>query len=305
VLRGEDHEGRAEQRVRAGREDADLVAARLVVVRRRREDDLGALGPPDPVRLHDPDRIRELNPAEVEQLVGVLRDAEVPLLELALLDPGSASPAAAIGALDLLAGERAVVGAPVDLGLRAVGEPGLEELQEEPLVPAVVVGVGGDDLGLPVERGAHPPQLAAHVRDVRHRPVARVDVVADRGVLGGQPEGIESDRQEDVLAMHAVEARDRVGRGLDVPVTDVDVARRVRVHRQQVEPLSRVLEVRPVEPDLVPRLLPARLDLGRLVALDPRAFGSVGSGRHARSLIRRTPRRRRGVRSCFSALSGG
>ena len=39
--------------------------------------------------------------------------------------------------------------------LRAVGQAGLQELQEEPLVPAVVVGVAGDDLGAPVERRAH------------------------------------------------------------------------------------------------------------------------------------------------------
>ncbi len=215
-------------------EDAQLVAARLAVVGRGREDDFGALGPADPVGLHDPDRLGPFDAGEVEQLVGVLRGAQVPLVQLALLDARAAAPAVAVRALDLLARQRPVVGAPVDRRLGAVGEPGLEEPQEDPLVPAVVVGVAGDDLALPVERGAHRAQLAPHVVDVLQRPRARVDLVLDRGVLGRQPERVEADRQEDVLAVHAVEAGQRVGRGLDVPVPDVQVARRVRVHRQQV-----------------------------------------------------------------------
>ena len=123
MLRREDHERRPEQRVRPGREDAQLVAAGVVVGRGGREDDLAALGPADPVRLHGPDRIREVDAAEVEQLVGVLRDAQVPLVQVALLDLRAAAPAVAVGALDLLAGERPVVGAPVDRR-RLPGRPG-------------------------------------------------------------------------------------------------------------------------------------------------------------------------------------
>ena len=66
--------------------------------------------------------------------------AEEPLLQVALLDRRAAAPAAAVGALDLLARQRAVVGAPVDRRLRAIGQAGLQEAQEQPLVPAVVVG---------------------------------------------------------------------------------------------------------------------------------------------------------------------
>ena len=119
-------------------------------------------------------------------------------------------------------------------GLRAVGQAGLQEAQEEPLVPAVVGRVAGDDLGVPVEGGAHDPQLAAHVLDVAARPLGRVDPVLDRRVLGRQAEGVEADREEDVVAVHPPEAGERVGRRLDVPVADVQVARRVGVHRQQV-----------------------------------------------------------------------
>ena len=183
-------------------------------------------------------------------------------------------------ALDLLARQRhLVLRAPVDRGHRAVGQAALEEPQEEPLVPLVVLGLAGDDLGVPVERRAHRAQLAAHVLDVAHRPDARVDVARDRGVLGRQPERVEADREEDVVAVHPPEARDRVGRRLDVPVPDVQVARRVRVHREQVELApARVVEVGVVRARLVPARLPARLDLGRVVALDARAAGGAVGG---------------------------
>ncbi len=113
MFRRQDHERGAVERVRPGREDAQLVAAGLVCVPRRREDDLGSLGSADPVGLHDPDRFGPFEAGEVEQLVGVFRRAQVPLVKLALLDSGAAAPAMAIGAFDLLAGQRPIVGAPV------------------------------------------------------------------------------------------------------------------------------------------------------------------------------------------------
>ena len=90
------------------------VAAGLVVVGRGLEVDLGALGAADPVRLLGPDRGRPIEAVELEQLIGVGGRPQEPLLEVAFLDEGAAAPAAAIGSLDLLAGQRPVVGAPVD-----------------------------------------------------------------------------------------------------------------------------------------------------------------------------------------------
>ena len=236
VLGGEDHERRPEQGVRAGREDAQLG-------RRPAWCSDGAVS-----KTISPPSLRPIQfvcwvligsghsrPLKSRSSSAYLVTLQVPLGQVALLDLRAAAPAMAVDALDLLPGEGPVVRAPVDRRGLAVGEAGLQELEEEPLVPAVVLGIGGDDLRLPVERRAHRPQLAAHVVDVRHRPVARVDAVLDRGVLGREAERIEADRQEHVLAVHPMEAGDRVGRRDDVPVADVDVARRIRVHRQQVE----------------------------------------------------------------------
>ena len=183
MLRCEDHERRPEERVGPCREHAQLVAARLMVVRRGREDNLGTFGPADPVRLHDPDRLGPVDAGEVQQLVRVLGDAQVPLGEVALLDLRAAAPAVPVRAFHLLAGQRPVVRAPVHRRGLPVRQPRLEEAQEQPLVPAVVRRVAGDDLGVPVERGAHGPQLAAHGLDVPVGPRCGVDLVLDRRVL--------------------------------------------------------------------------------------------------------------------------
>src|SRR5664279_610383 len=103
---------------------------------RRGEGHLGTLRPADPVRLHGPDRAGPAEAVEVEQLVRILGHPQVPLVELALLHPGAAAPAMAVDALDLLAGERPVIRAPVDRRLLAIGQAGLQELQEQPLIPA-------------------------------------------------------------------------------------------------------------------------------------------------------------------------
>ena len=52
-------------------------------------------------------------------------------------------------------------------------------------------------------------QLLAHALDVGIGPGLGVDAALDGGVLGGQAEGVEADREEDVVALHAHEARAR------------------------------------------------------------------------------------------------
>ena len=160
VLGRHDEERRAEQRVRPRREDR-VVDAHLG----RAELDLGALGAPDPVLLHAHDVRRPLDRLEVvEQAVGVVGDAEEPLLELARLDRRAAALAAAVD--DLLVGEHGLVlRAPVDRRLGAVGQPALVELEEDPLGPAVVAGLVGGELARPVERDPPGVELALEGRD--------------------------------------------------------------------------------------------------------------------------------------------
>ena len=179
VLGREDEERRAEERVRAGREDGHVLVELLDP-----EGDLGALGAADPVPLH---RQHALGPVQLghvlEQAVGEVGDLEHPLLEVPRLDLVAAPLAPAVD--HLLVREHGLVErAPLDRRFLAVGEPLLEQLQEQPLGPAVVLGLVGRDLARPVDRPAHPPDLVADRGDVPLGDLARVAAFTDRGVLG-------------------------------------------------------------------------------------------------------------------------
>ena len=214
------------------------------------------LAAPDPIALHGLDLVGPIDePPEVEKLLGVIGDAEEPLLEVAPLHHVVGALAAPL--LDLLVGEhRLAAGAPVRGGVGAVGEALLIELEEEPLVPAVVLRQAADDLAVPVERRSHGAELAAHPLDVRHRPLEGVRAVLDRRVLGGQPEGVEAHGRHNVAAPHPHEAGVGVVGGVAVPVPDVQVARRVGVHRQRVPLRTRVVVGGVVEPVVVPAAAP-------------------------------------------------
>ncbi len=237
------------------------------------EVDVGAHRAADPVALHLDDLLRpealELVQV-VEQPVGVVRDPEVPLRELLLDHLGAAALAVPVD--DLLVGEhRLVVGAPVDGALLAVGEPALIEPLEEPLVPAVILGVARVQHPRPVERDAVVLEAVALLSDVLVRPLDRVGAAFDGGVLGGEPERVPADGVEHVVAAVAPEARHDVGVEVVLGVAHVQVARRVREHRQDV--LARPLVVVPAGTERVslrPARLPLRLDGVRVV---PDALG--------------------------------
>ena len=267
MLRREHHERRAVDRVRTRREELD----RRVGMALDRETEARALRTADPVPLRGHDRFGPLDAVEPEQLVGVRGDLEEPLREVLLHHRCPAALAAAVD--DLLVREhRLVLRAPVRGRGGAVGEALLEELQEDPLVPLVVLGLAGDDLARPVEHRPHRAHLAAHVRDVVHRPRARMDPALDGGVLGRQPERVEAHREQHVVPAHSLVARARVGRRHHVPVTDVEVARRIRVHRQEVVVLLVGDVGRAVETLVFPGLLPLRFDRLRFVSLRHRVL---------------------------------
>ena len=265
---GELEGGGAEDGVDAGGEDGDAHRVGAVV---DGEGDLRAFAAADPVALHG---AHLLGPAVEgveagEEFVGVAGDAEEPLRQVALLDQGVfVPPAAAVH--DLLIGEHGAADwAPVDLALLAVGEAGPEHLEEEPLVPAVVVGQTGGDLARPVEAHAKTAELLLHGGDVRQRPLARGDVVFKRGVLGGEAEGVPAHGVQDVRAAHPHEAGERVADGVVADVADVELTAGIRQHLQAV--VLRLAGGRVfggVEGRIgVPAGLPSGFDLSRIVAL--------------------------------------
>ena len=268
VLGGEHEKGGAEERVRAGGEhrivDPQLLAA---------EGHLGALGAPDPVALH---RLHVLGPVDflevVEQAVGVVGDPEEPLLELAHLDRGAAPLAAPVD--HLLVGEhRRVLRAPLHGRLLAVGEPPLQQFQEDPLRPAVVGRVAGRHLARPVDRDAPAAEPVPVGGDRALGRVARMDAGLDRVVLGREAEGVIAHRLHDPVAIAALVVRDRVADRIDLQVAYVRLSGGIGEHHEHVALRLRLVERRlpgigHLPGALVrPHGLPAALDLLRVVRL--------------------------------------
>ena len=222
---------------------------------------------PDPVPLHRLDRVRPaVELVELgQELVGVVGDLQEPLRDLAPLDLRPRAPAAPVG-VDLLVGEHGLLDrVPVDDGELPVGEPLLEELDEEPLLPAVVLGRAGRELARPVVGEAELRELLAHLGDVRVGPRRRRRVVLDRRVLGGQPERVPAHRLEHVEPPHALVARDHVADRVVPDVTHVQAAARVREHAEAVVLLP-IRILRDAERlGVAPGVLHGRLDRAEVV----------------------------------------
>ena len=151
--------------------------------------------------------------------------------------------------------------------------PGVEDLQEDPLRPPVVLRVGGREAAPVVVRQAQPAQLTPVPLDVGLGGGPRVRAGLHRVLLGGQAERVEAHRVQHVEAGHPLVAGVAVGADVPERVTDVQAgARRVREHVLHVQlrragprvaGVGQVAgRVRRVERAVLgPVRLPARLDL--------------------------------------------
>ena len=168
--------------------------------------------------------------APVDRRLGDVGQPEV-VQHAALLARRERIPGATVGGRALAGGElRFEFGDRT--GLAGIGvEPGVEDLIEDPLSPAVVGLVGGGDRAALVVTQAQPIELAGHVRDV----VLGIDSRMLTGLagmfLGGQAEGVEPHGVQDVETRHALEAGVDVGGDVAEWVTDMEArSRGVREH---------------------------------------------------------------------------
>src|ERR1019366_9425695 len=167
--------GRAVDRVHARGEHGDGAAgsARLAV---EFEIYVGAFAAANPMALLRGDafgptrhRIQRL-----QQLVGIVGYAQEPLFQLALLHwSGLMTPAATVGQYLLVGQHGGALRTPVHLGQFAISQALLQQLDEEPLVPAVVFGQAGGDFGGPVVGEAQALHLRLHSGNVVQRPLLR------------------------------------------------------------------------------------------------------------------------------------
>ena len=278
MLGGHDGIGHAEAGVGPGGEDPD----RETVATLDGQVELRALGPSDPVALH---RLGPFRPLEIvqglEELVGVLRDAEEPLLQVALDDEIAGAVTGAVGQHLLIGQHGLTAGAPVDRGEGPVGQARLPKPQEDQLVPLDVGGVVAVDFASPVVDGPEAPQRRRELGDPGVGEDPRVGPGLDGGVLGRQAEGVEPDRAEDPFSLHGLVADGQVPEGV---VPHVALVRRpggVGVHAQCVELLPGIVVVDLVGALVIPVALPFalhRIDVVR--ACHPTRVGDtlVGSG---------------------------
>ena len=255
-------EGHAKQGVRARGEDADLAKVVLKL-----EGDFSAFRATEPILLKQSDVFREINPVQsVHQFLSIPRQIEEPLAHVLLNHGTVASPAPA--GLDLFIGQDGRAGfTPVDGSLFAVGEPLFEELEEEPLVPTVVLRVVAFHQPVPIVGEPHALDLGGDARHVSLGDVVRVAAFRNRRVFSGHAKGIEAHRVEHVVSAHALVAGHSVANGVVSNVPHVHLARRVRVHFEAVEGRAFTFVGRHKHAFLVPAALPRHLiDTDRLVA---------------------------------------
>ncbi len=273
MLGRENHVGRAEKRVGPGGENLDPGAGFFLAEFHGR-----AFAAADPISLEKLDALGPVEAVEFfNQTVGEGRDAQHPLAERAALDGKSSHLALAIHDLlvrkhgaelrtpihrhlgDIREAHRVRIGACVArnrLGFFRSGiEPRIVKLQENPLRPTEVAGVGRADFAVPIVAEADRLELATEVVDVAGGGDARVLAGFDGELLGGQAEGIPAHRVQDIEAPHPVEARENIRRGVALDMADMEaVAARVGEHVENVE-----------------------LRLGRVEALVTRVFGAEGT----------------------------
>ena len=256
VLRGDDGVGHAEAGVGAGGEDPELQLGSAV----HGEVELGPLGAPDPVLLHD---LGPMGPLEIveglEELVGIPGDAEEPLLQIALLDDIARALAGAVREHLLVGQDGLAAGAPVHRGLGPVGEARLEEPQEDRLVPLHVLGVVAVDLAAPVVDGTETPEGGGQLGDPGFGEDPGVGARLDGRVLGRQAERVESDGAEHALALHRLVPDRQVTERVVADMSLVGRTGWIGVHAQRVELRAGVVVLYLVGALVVPVALPFAL----------------------------------------------
>ena len=178
----------------------------------------------------------------------------------------------ALTVLDLFVGQdSAAIVTPVQQPSLAVGEPSLQHLEKNGLLPAVVIRIASRELALPINRQAKLLELSSHCLDVASRPVRRMSAILASSIFGREPKSVPTHRVEYVVASSTLEASDNVADGIVAHMPHVQSPARVGEHLQDVV-LGPIRCLRDRECALLcPALLP--LLLNRLGGIGGLVFG--------------------------------
>ena len=233
MLGRQHQEGSTEDGVGAGSKDGDEgggwiggVGGRFISGSLNAKINLRTFAAADPVLLHG---LNLFGPfyfiQRRQQLVGVIGDFEEPLLHFLLFYFGTTAPAMTV--LNLLVGQHGLVNrAPPLVAFLLVGEAGFVELEEAPLGPAVVFGVGSVDFAAPVNGVTELLGLFAEVLDVGGGSGLRRDAGFDGVILGGQTKGVIAEGAKNVHALLGIEAGEHINNGEVADMTNVKTSAR-------------------------------------------------------------------------------
>ena len=214
-----------------------------------------ALAATDPVVLHRVYLIGPVNLRMVKKFLCIVCDFEEPLVEIPVRDRGRAALTEAI--YHLFVSQHSLTGrAPIYWGVGTICQSALVELEEKPLIPSVVLWGAGNDFSVPIVDCSHTAELTPHVLHIFCCPPKGMDSTLDGRVLSIQPECVKAHWVKHIVTLHAAEARMSIRWTHRIPVTDMEVTRGVRVHRQLIPLRARVVVVDLVGAALEPALLP-------------------------------------------------
>ena len=215
MLWGNHHVGNAVEGVGPGGVHGELVAGGGGKVH------LCAGGTANPVFLLGLHPLRVVHQIQVvDEAVGILGDFQHPL-GLHLVHHRAAA-ALAHAVHHFLVGQHAFAGGtPVHGHLFLVGQTMLEQLQEDPLGPLVIVRVCGIDFPGPVEGDAQGLDLLLEAGNVLLRHLSRMHMVFDGVIFGGQAEGVPPDGVQHVPPFQAALAGHNVKGGVRARVPHV------------------------------------------------------------------------------------
>src|SRR5215204_2532911 len=118
-----------------------------------------------------------------DELLCVFGDAQEPLFQVSFFNRGTTPPADPSRRL-FVRQYGLLFWTPVNLRSLLVSQTSLEHLQEEPLVPLVIVGAVRSNFARPVVADAETLHLPAHMRDVVFGPIKRVYTAFDCSLFG-------------------------------------------------------------------------------------------------------------------------
>ena len=157
-------------------------------------------------------------------------------------------------------------GTPVDRHLLFVCQSLFVQLQENPLGPFVVIGIGGVDFAVPVKGDAQRLELLLKACHVIFGDNLGMDMVFDCKVLGGQTECVPAHRVQDVVALQTALSGNDVQCGVGTRMSYMEsLTGRIRELDQRIVFGFCVVVGGSKGVLVVPALLPFRLDTAKIV----------------------------------------